>query len=42
MSMIDTNYVGAPGGELIAEGTPEEVVKVKKSETGKFLKEELR
>ncbi len=32
---------GHGGGELIAEGTPEEVVKVKKSETGKFLKAEL-
>jgi len=30
---------GDRGGELIAEGTPEQVVKVKKSYTGQFLKE---
>ncbi len=33
---------GRFGGELIAQGTPEEVSKVAKSHTGKFLKEELR
>lgn len=32
---------GSGGGRIIAEGTPEEVVKVKESLTGKFLKEEL-
>lgn len=32
---------GHGGGEIIAEGTPEEVSKVKASWTGKFLKEEL-
>ncbi|MBL7943783.1 MAG: excinuclease ABC subunit UvrA [Flavobacteriales bacterium] len=32
---------GAGGGEIIAEGTPEEVSKVKTSWTGKFLKPEL-
>ena len=32
---------GEEGGYIIAEGTPEEVVKVKKSSTGQFLKEEL-
>lgn len=32
---------GQGGGEVIATGTPEEVVKVKASHTGKFLKEEL-
>ncbi len=29
---------GSGGGEIIAVGTPESVVKVKKSYTGKFLK----
>jgi excinuclease ABC subunit A len=29
---------GDKGGEIVAEGTPEEVVKVKKSYTGQFLK----
>ncbi|MFM9984393.1 MAG: excinuclease ABC subunit UvrA, partial [Flavobacteriales bacterium] len=33
---------GHGGGEIIAEGTPEEVSKVKASWTGKFLKEELK
>ncbi|HEY8401501.1 MAG TPA: excinuclease ABC subunit UvrA [Cytophagaceae bacterium] len=32
---------GEKGGEIIVEGTPEEVAKNKKSYTGKFLKEEL-
>ena len=32
---------GAAGGELIAEGTPEEVAKVKASWTGRYLKELL-
>ncbi len=32
---------GSGGGEIIAQGTPEEVAKCKKSYTGKFLKEEL-
>jgi excinuclease ABC subunit A len=32
---------GEFGGEIIAEGTPEEIVKNKKSLTGKFLKKEL-
>ena len=32
---------GDGGGEIIAEGTPEEITKNKKSITGKFLKEEL-
>ena len=32
---------GEAGGEIIAEGTPEEIVKNKKSETGKFLKSKL-
>ncbi len=32
---------GGRGGELLAEGTPEEVVKVKNSYTGKFLKPHL-
>ena len=29
---------GAEGGDLVAQGTPEEVVKNKRSQTGKFLK----
>lgn len=32
---------GAGGGQIIAEGTPEQVAKVKESYTGKFLKQEL-
>lgn len=33
---------GSGGGEIIAEGTPTEVAKVKKSITGYYLKEELK
>ncbi|MCL6495197.1 MAG: excinuclease ABC subunit UvrA, partial [Ignavibacterium sp.] len=33
---------GEFGGEIIAEGTPEEIVKNNKSLTGKFLKKELK
>lgn len=32
---------GSGGGSIIAEGTPEQIVKVKESYTGKFLKEEM-
>lgn len=32
---------GGRGGEIVAEGTPDEVVKSKKSITGKFLKREM-
>ncbi|WP_282628038.1 excinuclease ABC subunit UvrA [Empedobacter sedimenti] len=32
---------GKKGGYLVAEGTPEDIVKVKESYTGKFLKEKL-
>ena len=32
---------GSDGGEIVAEGTPENVAKVKKSFTGKFLKDVL-
>ena len=32
---------GERGGKIIAEGTPEEIVKNKKSVTGKFLKKEI-
>ena len=32
---------GSDGGEIVAEGTPEDVAKVKKSFTGKFLKDVL-
>ena len=30
---------GSDGGELVAEGTPEDVMKVERSYTGQFLKE---
>jgi excinuclease ABC subunit A len=33
---------GNGGGEILCEGTPEEIIKNKKSFTAKFLKEELR
>ena len=33
---------GSGGGQVIAEGTPEELVKVKASHTGKFLKPMLK
>ncbi|MFH2004635.1 MAG: excinuclease ABC subunit UvrA [Bacteroidota bacterium] len=33
---------GDEGGEIVAEGTPEDVIKVKKSYTGKYLKKELK
>ncbi|MGH2581892.1 MAG: excinuclease ABC subunit UvrA [Anaerolineales bacterium] len=33
---------GARGGELVAQGTPEEIAKVKGSYTGKFLKPHLK
>jgi excinuclease ABC subunit A len=32
---------GKGGGEIIATGTPEQVVKVSRSYTGKYLKQEL-
>jgi excinuclease ABC subunit A len=32
---------GKDGGDLVAAGTPEEVAKIKKSWTGKFLKDKL-
>ncbi|MEK7264290.1 MAG: excinuclease ABC subunit UvrA, partial [Bacteroidota bacterium] len=32
---------GEGGGEIVAVGTPEEIVRNKKSLTGKYLKEEL-
>jgi len=32
---------GRKGGEIIFEGTPEEIVKCKKSYTGRFLKRQL-
>lgn len=32
---------GKEGGRVVAQGTPEKVAKVKKSETGKFLAEEI-
>ena len=33
---------GENGGQLLAEGTPEEIIKMKKSVTAKYLKEKLR
>ncbi|MHB1204559.1 MAG: excinuclease ABC subunit UvrA, partial [Rhodospirillaceae bacterium] len=33
---------GSGGGEIVAEGTPEDVVKVKASYTGQFLKDRLK
>jgi len=40
--IIDIGYEGGKsGGEIIVEGTPEEVAKHKKSYTAKFLKKEL-
>ncbi len=33
---------GKGGGQIVAEGTPEEIAKVKDSWTGKFLKDELK
>jgi len=32
---------GENGGQLLAEGTPEDIIKIKKSVTGKYLKEKL-
>ena len=32
---------GNRGGEIVATGTPEEIVKVKESYTGKYLKKHL-
>ncbi|HMW33134.1 MAG TPA: ATP-binding cassette domain-containing protein, partial [bacterium] len=33
---------GDGGGNIVGEGTPEEIAKIKDSYTGKFLKQELR
>lgn len=33
---------GDAGGEIVAQGTPEDIVKVKESSTGKFLAEILK
>ncbi len=33
---------GSKGGEIVAEGTPEQVAKVKKSYTGQYLKPYLK
>lgn len=33
---------GENGGNLVAAGTPEEIIKIKASETGRFLKEKLK
>ncbi|WP_338733638.1 excinuclease ABC subunit UvrA [Mangrovimonas cancribranchiae] len=40
--IIDIGYEGGKcGGKIVAEGTPEEIIKDKKSYTAKFLKKEL-
>lgn len=40
--IIDVGYEGGKnGGEIIAKGTPEEIIKNKKSYTAKFLKKEI-
>jgi len=40
--LIDLGPEGGPdGGQLLAEGTPEEVAKVKRSHTGRFLRDML-
>lgn len=40
--IIDIGYEGGKGGgKIIVEGTPEEIIKHKKSHTAKFLKKEL-
>ncbi|MBQ4819160.1 excinuclease ABC subunit UvrA [Aquimarina sp. MMG016] len=40
--IIDIGYEGGKGGgEIVAKGTPEEIIKDKKSYTAKFLKKEL-
>ena len=33
---------GDQGGTIVASGTPEEIVKIKESETGKYLKKYLK
>jgi excinuclease ABC subunit A len=33
---------GDRGGELIAEGTPEQVMKIRESYTGKYLKDHMK
>ncbi|CAL67030.1 excinuclease ABC subunit UvrA [Christiangramia forsetii] len=41
--IIDIGYEGGKGGgEVVATGTPEEIIKNKKSYTAKFLKKELK
>ena len=40
--IIDIGYEGGKGGgEIIAQGTPEHLIKDKKSYTAKFLKKEI-
>ena len=40
--VIDIGYEGGKsGGEVVAKGTPEEIIKNKKSYTAQFLKKEL-
>ena len=41
--IIDLGYEGGiNGGEIIAEGTPEQIAKNEKSHTGRFLKKYLK
>jgi excinuclease ABC subunit A len=41
--IIDLGPLGGErGGWIIAEGSPEEIIKSRKSATGKFLKKELK
>ncbi len=41
--IFDIGYEGGQaGGQLVAKGTPEQLVKDKKSHTAKFLKAELK
>ena len=39
--VIDLGYGGKNGGQIVATGTPEQVSKNKRSETGKFLQKIL-
>ena len=39
--MASTQPVRGGGGEIVAQGTPEDVARVKESYTGQFLKELL-
>ena len=36
-----SNRAGEKGGCLVGQGTPESIIKIKKSHTGKYLKSKL-